>query len=420
MSVIDRKYLFTSEELNKNGLNANYFNNLNFEGEPIISRVDDEIDFYWWDREVPQPLVNDSFGVIWTGYLVPPKSGNYALGCESKSFELFLEDSLIQSNKNIHHPNKKYRFIALEAGKKYKIEIRTTDFQGDANCSLIWEIPDPDMEEKALVAAAEADHVVLFMGLSPRLEGEEMKVEVEGFSGGDRIHLDLPELQKKLIRKIYRTNPSVTLVLLNGSALSIPWENQHIPSILEAWYPGETAGLAIADILAGDYNPAGRLPVSFYNSVSDLGDFEDYNMSGKTYRYFQEELLYPFGYGLSYTDFEYSLPALDKTEVDEYGKIELSIDVTNTGAYDGEEIVQVYLSYPDSKIQRPGKELCEFKRLMIQKGETATIVFKLDISEFEYYNVDTESYEVEKGRYLLHVGSSSDDKDLQTVEFTIL
>lgn len=420
MSVVEEKYLFTSEDFDKNGLRARYFNNYEFEGEPVLERVDPEIDFYWWDREVPEPLVNDIFGVIWTGYLLPPKSGQYALGCESKNFELFLNDSLFESNRNVHHPNKKYSFVDLEAGRSYKIEIRAIDFQGDAMCSLIWEIPDPDMEEKALVAAAEADHVILFMGLSPRLEGEEMKVEVEGFSGGDRVTLGLPELQKSLIRKIIRTNPSVTLVLLNGSALSIPWENENIPSILEAWYPGETAGTAIADILAGDYNPAGRLPVSFYNSVNELGDFKDYKMEGKTYRYYRGNVLYPFGYGLSYTQFEYSIPVVNKSDVDEYGKIELSVDITNTGNYNGEETVQVYVSYPDSDIQRPFKELCEFKRVAIQKGETITVNFKINMEDLEYYNEESGSYTVEKGIYLLHIGSSSDDKDLQTIDIQVI
>ncbi|MBE0655395.1 MAG: glycoside hydrolase family 3 C-terminal domain-containing protein, partial [Bacteroidales bacterium] len=268
LSVVEPDFLFTDSSKTENGLNVSYFSNLEWEEEPVMETTDLQVNHYWWDREVTTPLENDNFSVKWTGVLIPPVSGKYALGCEAKMFELFLDGVKIKSTKNIHHSNKLIEFIDLEADKIYNIEIRTQDWQGDALCRLIWEIPGKDLLTEALVAASNSDHVIMVMGLSPRLEGEEMRVEVEGFAGGDRITIDLPKVQKELIQAISSLKVPVTLVLMNGSALSVNEENQKIPAILEAWYGGEASGTAIADVLFGDYNPAGRLPVTFYKSVN--------------------------------------------------------------------------------------------------------------------------------------------------------
>ena len=250
----------------------------------------------------------------WTGYLVPPVSGRYALGFEAKVCELFLDSTSVAKMKNVHEYRKKYSYVDLEAGKPYKITLKTLDFHGDAKCTLLWDIPGRNLEAKAMKAAGEADQVIMVMGLSPRLEGEEMRVNVKGFRGGDRLMLGLPEIQENLMKKITATGKPVVLVLLNGSAVSVNWEEANIPAIVEAWYPGEAAGPAIADVLFGDYNPAGRLPVTFYKSADDLPPFEDYDMKGRTYRYFEKEPLFPFGFGLSYTTFSYSAPAVEKSK----------------------------------------------------------------------------------------------------------
>jgi len=177
--------------------------------------------------------------------------------------------------------------------------------QGDAHMRLLWSPPGPDLVKEAVQATEKADAVIMVMGLSPRLEGEEMKVEVEGFKGGDRLNLKLPRVQEELIETIYQLGIPVVLVLLNGSAVAVNWADRQVPAIVEAWYPGQAAGTAIADVLFGDYNPAGRLPVTFYQSIAQLPPFDDYNMKGRTYRYFGDKPLYPFGHGLSYTRFEY-------------------------------------------------------------------------------------------------------------------
>jgi beta-glucosidase len=251
------------------------------------------------------------------------------------------------------------------------------------------------------------------MGLTARLEGEEMRgLDLEGFDRGDRTSLDLPEAQRSLIRQVVATGKPVTLVLMTGSAVSINWEDQHIPSILQAWYGGESAGSAVADVLFGDYNPAGRLPVTFYKSIDDLPDFENYDMEGRTYRYFEGEVLYPFGYGLSFTTFSYDNLILEKDEITQDGELTVSVEVSNTGMYDGEEVVQMYIRKPDSNFVRPVKDLRGFERVFINRGQTRVVTMTLGPEELESYDLEAGDYLVEKGEYEILVGSSSDDASL--------
>lgn len=220
---------------------------------------------------------------------------------------------------------------------------------------LLWSIPD-DYEAQALEVAKKADVVVAVMGLSPTLEGEEMPVDTEGFVGGDRTDIQLPRPQAELLKRIQALGKPVVLVLLSGSALAINWAAEHIPAILEIWYPGQAGGDALADVLFGDYNPAGRLPVTFYKSVDDLPPFEDYQMAGRTYRYFRGEPLFPFGYGLSYTMFKYENLDIDQSEVKVGGQVAISVDVTNSGDRPGDEVVQLYVRHPEATDRRPIKD----------------------------------------------------------------
>lgn len=420
LSIVGKEYLFTDASRSEHGLKAKFYNSLQWEGEPVIERTDDEVNYYWWDREVKEPLENDNFSAKWTGVIVPPVTGRYALGCEAKMFELYLDGELISSNKNIHHSNKKTEFIELVAGNAYEIELRTQDWHGDAKCRLIWEIPGEDLLTEAITAASAADHVIMVMGLSPRLEGEEMKVEVEGFKGGDRITIDLPKVQKDLIEIISSLDAPVTLVLMNGSALSINEENEKIPAIVEAWYGGQSSGTALADVLFGDYNPAGRLPVTFYKSVDDLPDFSNYDMENRTYRYFEGNVLYPFGYGLSYSWFDYKNLEVEKKNVKIDEEIRVSIDIENISDRDGEEVVQLYITYPPSSIQRPLRELKAFERTMIRAGETKNINFILKPGQdLNYYNTESGEYEVEKGTYKIFAGPSSDLTVLESVDVIV-
>ena len=264
------------------------------------------------------------------------------------------------------------------------------------------------MKKEALELAANSDLVVLCMGLSPMLEGEEMKVKVKGFAGGDRLDINLPETQTELIRAIQKIGKPTVLVLLNGSAVAFNPDAENKPAILEAWYPGQSGGAAIADVIFGDYNPAGRLPVTFYKDISQIPAFEEYDMKGKTYRYFSGKPLYEFGYGLSYTTFEYSVKNIPD-EIITGEDIKLSVNVKNTGSMDGDEVVQLYVSLPDSKLKKPIRSLQGFKRIYLKKGETQTVEFILKPAQFAARNDENQAI-VEAGDVLLSIGGKQPDE----------
>jgi beta-glucosidase len=216
----------------------------------------------------------------------------------------------------------------------------------------------------------------MVLGLSARVEGEEMKVNADGFSGGDRISLNLPQPQEQLLERIYAAGKRVVLVLTSGSALSVNWANDHVPAILESWYPGEAGGTAVAEALAGDFSPAGRLPVTFYKGIEQLPPFDDYSMANRTYRYFAADPLYPFGFGLSYTKFQYSNPQLSSDTVNADGSITVSAVVANGGAVDSDEVVQLYLTHEGV----PGaalRELRGFQRIHLAHGQSKRVDFTL-------------------------------------------
>lgn len=264
---------------------------------------------------------------------------------------------------------------------------------------------------EALSAAAKADVVVMFMGLTPTLEGEEMKVQAKGFKGGDRLSLDLPRPQEDLIKAVQATGKPVVLVLLNGSALSVNWEKAHVPAIVESWYGGQAAGTAIADVLFGDYNPAGRLPVTFYKSVEDLPDFHDYSMKNRTYRYFSGDALYQFGYGLSYTTFRYA-PMTAPVSTLTGKTITVTTQVTNTGKTDGEEVAELYVKHLATGIRKPKLALQGFKRIYLKAGESKTVSFNLTPDQLSLID-KTDKRTEQAGKVQIFIGGSQpDSKDV--------
>ncbi|MBE3085624.1 MAG: glycoside hydrolase family 3 C-terminal domain-containing protein [Bacteroidetes bacterium] len=247
-------------------------------------------------------------------------------------------------------------------------------------CNWVADMPGQktaeELKTEALDVAKKANVIIMCMGITPRLEGEEMKVSMDGFRGGDRTRIDLPDIQQELIKEIHAMGKPVVLVLLNGSALAINWEKDNIPAILETWYGGQAAGQAIADVIFGDYNPGGRLPVTFYKSVNDLPDFTDYKMENRTYRYFKGEPLYAFGYGLSYTTFKYSKFSVAKA-YNTGDTIKVSVNVKNTGKIEGDEVVQLYISNLSSSVPVPIRALKAFKRIHLLPGEVKTVSFSI-------------------------------------------
>ncbi len=398
---------------NQSGLITEYFNNLDLNGTPAFKSVDTILDAVWAEGSPREDMNSDNFSVRWTGELIPVHSGLYELGiittCKAN---LYLNDSLIV-NTPYHFRDeygeprlRKNDSIALEAGKRYKIKVEAVESYGDARIQLVWSEPETirqkELKKQALDVARQANVVIMCMGISPRLEGEEMDVEIEGFLGGDRTSLDLPGVQKDLIREIGALGKPVILVLFNGSALAVNREDKNIPAILEAWYPGQAGGSAIADVIFGDYNPGGRLPVTFYRSVNDLPPFEDYNMKGRTYRYFDGEALYQFGYGLSYTTFRYDNLVLEK-QCKACESVEVSVDVKNTGKVAGDEVVQIYLRNLTATVPVPKYTLVGFKRVHLQPGETRTVKFSIPSNAFSVINEENRRVII-PGRFEIFAG----------------
>ncbi|HEX2984448.1 MAG TPA: glycoside hydrolase family 3 C-terminal domain-containing protein [Ignavibacteriales bacterium] len=415
--LINGKNLYTSEDKKEHGLRGEYFDNRDWSGAPVFTRVDKDVNFFWWDGSPDSRINPDNYGVRWSGVLVPETTGKYALGGYGfNGFRIYLEDTLLVKFDGEFDPQKTYKYVNLTAGKAYKIKMEFYRNMRYAFMQLIWSAPDVNLEQRALSLAKNSDAVVMVMGLSPRLEGEELSVKIKGFEGGDRLTLNLPETQLNFMKKVKELGKPMVLVLLNGSAVSVNWENENIPAIVEAWYPGQAAGEAIADVLFGDYNPAGRLPVTFYKSVEQLPDFTNYDMQGRTYRYFKGEPLYPFGYGLSYANFEYTNIKLSKDRINANGSAIVSVDVKNTGKMKGDEVVQLYIKA--DKDDKAVKTLKGFERITLNPGEVKTVSFEITPDKLTRW-VGEKGFSIEEDNYTVMLGSSSGDKDLHKVKLTV-
>jgi beta-glucosidase len=271
--------------------------------------------------------------------------------------------------------------------------------------------PTREMTTQAIRDAKAADVVIYVGGISAQLEGEENKKAngYVGFYGGDRTQIELPAVQLDLLRALHATGKPVVFVDCSGSAIAMPWENRHLAAIVQAWYPGEQGGRAVGEVLFGDVNPAGRLPVTFYQSTADLPDFEDYSMANRTYRYFNGTPLFAFGYGLSYTEFSYKNAALDQSMLAAGDTLKVSFDLQNSGGRDGDEVAQIYFRHIKSAVPQPKLALCGFTRIHLAKGQTAHLTMDIPADRFRYWDTATKQYIVEPGKYQLLVGGASDD-----------
>jgi beta-glucosidase len=236
-----------------------------------------------------------------------------------------------------------------------------------------------------------------------------MGVDYEGFYGGDRTRIELPAVQTELLRALQATGKPVIFVNCSGSAIAMPWEAEHLPAIMQAWYPGEQGGRAVAEVLFGDTNPAGRLPITFYRSTDDLPAFEDYSMSDRTYRYFGGQPLFAFGHGLSYARFDYRNAKLDKTKVSATGTLKLTFNLANTGSRDGDEVAQVYFRHVKPAVPQAKLALCGFERVHVPKGKTSKVTMEIPVERFRYWDTDKKQYVIEPGSYELLLGAASDD-----------
>jgi len=385
------------------GLSVELFSDPEMHGEPVTTRVDRSVNSGLWDETTLEGVPIGDQSARWTGTLVSPRSGVYRLGGRAHgTYRLFIDDTLLVEFEAVYEAHTDWAEVELETGQEYGLRVEYRPHRPGAGVQLMWAEPGPSLREEALRAVYAADAVIMVMGLSPRLEGEQMGVEVPGFRGGDRMDIGMPAPQRELMEAVVATGKPVVLVLLNGSALAVNWAADHVPAILEAWYPGQAAGTAIAEVLFGDYNPAGRLPVTFYRSVDQIPPFSDYDMEGRTYRYFHGSPLFPFGHGLSFTTFAYGDLELPPS-VPAGADVQLSVTVVNTGTVAGGEVVQLYLADLEASAPVPIRSLVGVRRIFLEPGERARLHFELTARQLSLIDTQMERV-VEPGYFEISVG----------------
>jgi beta-glucosidase len=424
-SAIDAAHLRPAPGSSERGLSGAYFRGRDLEGDPVLTRVDPKVDFRW-DRGAPtdEPVARgelaasraveaDDFSVRWTGVLVPPTSGEYELVVTANDgARLFLDgQKVLEDWTETSVARAVVARVRLEAGREHALKLEYFEHQRDAEVRLAWRPPSRETPFDAAVSAARAADVVVFVGgLTAEVEGEEMRVSYPGFAGGDRTDIELPAVQQRMLEALHATGKPVVLVLTTGSALAVRWAQEKLPAIVLAWYPGQQGGNAVADVLFGDTNPAGRLPVTFYASVSQLPPFADYAMEGRTYRYFRGEPLYPFGHGLSYSRFEYSGLRLSRPRLGRADPLEVTLDVKNVGGHDGDEVVQLYAR--DVEPRRAGaiRQLRGFERVRVAAGGQTRVRFRLvPERDLAHYDEALRTFAVQPGEFEIEAGASSRD-----------
>ena len=412
--AMPRTVLSSGGDAPEPGLLAEYFNGTAFAGKPVVTRVDKQIDFDWNADSPVEGVSSKAYSVRWTGTFTAPVAGEYDLGVRlansrgSDVYKVWLDDALVADRSKgadeKFTENEKPVQVADTKAHRLRVEYVHESALFGGGVTLEWNAPAEALRKEAVAAASNADIVVAMVGLSSRLEGEEMKVTGEGFSGGDRTDIQLPAVQEQMLEAVAATGKPLVVVLLNGSALATGWAKSHANAIVEAWYPGQAGGQAIAETLTGANNPAGRLPVTFYAGVDDLPAFEDYAMAGRTYRYYKGQPLFRFGDGLSYTKFEYSKLSLSAEKVVAGGSLTAEVDVTNTGTRDGDEVAELYVTPPQGGVA-PKLALEGFQRVHLRAGETRRLTFELGPRQLSV--VDAQGVRaVAGGDYTVSVGGS--------------
>ena len=411
----------------KPGLTARYYNNvqppvlpfdpatareqqaqIRYLDAPVLTRREPDVA----NRSLLFSQVSNFHRTVWTGFLVPPESGTYRLGLAGSTGTLEFDGrTLVDLGKGQFGSLPKLETVQLVKGQRYPIRV-TSEAHGFAGTDLVWKRisrqPDADLKQ----AAANADVLVAVVGLTSDLEAEETGIHIAGFEGGDKTTLDLPADQLALLEQAKATGKKLIVVAMNGSPINLAWAKDNAAAILEAWYPGQSGGLAVANLLTGEANPAGRLPLTFYRSVDDLPPFGDYAMAGRTYRYFTGTPVYPFGYGLSYTSFAYGPVTVQPAAGGAEAGLHVSAEVRNTGARAGDEVAQLYLNFPDQP-GVPRVALRGYQRLSLKPGERRTVSFDLTPRDLSSVALDG-TRRVAAGQYRVSVGSGQPDSGVTT------
>ncbi|HEX3892991.1 MAG TPA: glycoside hydrolase family 3 C-terminal domain-containing protein [Terracidiphilus sp.] len=444
---VPRTMLHAATDSTVEGLQGEYFAKPSVDGAPEMLRIDKELDFDWaFSNPVPSlstDSTNQSFAVRWTGAISAPvaETDNFQIRlpfcypCDGKlKFAVYLDGKALEpiapAELPSHLPPSGRNFGALQHysisfadTRPHALRIEYIQSGRIAGSGLVfeWSPRHELLQDEAVEAAKKADVVVAFVGLTARLEGEEMRVDAKGFAGGDRTDITLPDVQQELLEAVAKTGKPVVVVMLNGSALAVNWAHQNAKAILEAWYPGQAGGQAIAETLSGKNNPAGRLPVTFYTGVDQLPAFEDYSMANRTYRYFKGRPLFAFGDGMSYSTFEYSNVKVSKERIKAGDSLTIEADVKNAGKAAGDEVAELYLRSPQTSIS-PKIALAGFERVHLDAGESKHVTFHLDPRTLSQVD-EKGNRAVQPGNYQVSLGGSQPDGDaaagVQTRNFTI-
>ena len=402
----------------KKGMKGTFWNNRRMEGKPVTTQYYTQplaVTTFGMHNFAPGVQLED-FSAKYETVFTPKESGEYLVNVDACGhFELYI-DGVQKFRHHIWRTTPNRVAIQAEKGKSYNIEVRFSHIHTyNANLAINIAKEHPIDYQETIAQLKGIDKVIFVGGIASSLEGEEMPVDIEGFKGGDRTNIELPKVQREFLKALKDAGKKVIFVNCSGSCIALEPETETCDAIVQAWYPGQEGGTAVADVLFGDYNPSGKLPVTFYKNSSQLPDYEDYSMKGRTYRYF-DDALFPFGYGLSYTTFEIRN---EKLEMKNDGGGIVTVEVTNTGKKDGTEIVQLYirnLQDPDG----PLKSLRAFERVEVKAGQTVTAKLTFDRKSLEFWDSETNTMRVKPGKYELLIGTSSADKDFKKLNYSIL
>jgi beta-glucosidase len=411
---VESRFAEIKAPLGNQGMQATYYNNTNMSGKPVTTvTLTEPIKLSNGGNTVFASGVNlENFSARLDGTFIPTRDETliFNISGDDKIRLLVNGDTIIDIWKARQRIQNDQKEMTVKTGQHYRIQIDYVQESGYGALNFDIQHKSTPTPQELMTQVGDAETIIFIGGISPRLEGEEMRVSEPGFRGGDRTSIELPQAQRDVLRWLHEAGKKVIFVNCSGSAIGLEPENQNTDAILQAWYGGEAGGKAVADVLFGKFNPCGKLPITFYKNAEQLPDFLDYNMKGRTYRYFKGAPLYPFGYGLSYTTFSFGKPSFRD------GKVKVS--VKNTGTSDGSEVVQVYVRNPKD-VEGPLKTLRGFKRVCLKAGESKIVEIPMPREQFELWDTQTNTMRVVPGKYEVMVGNSSANSNLQKITINI-